>query len=29
MKRAKMIDASFQVDTLPDSGTMITLVVPY
>lgn len=29
MKRAKMIDASFQVDSNPGSGTMITLVVPY
>jgi signal transduction histidine kinase len=29
MKRAKMIDARFQVDSILNSGTEITLVVPY
>jgi signal transduction histidine kinase len=29
MKRANMIDAGFQVNTVPESGTVITLVVPY
>jgi signal transduction histidine kinase len=29
MKRAKMIDAGFRVDSVPDAGTAITLVVPY
>jgi signal transduction histidine kinase len=28
-KRAKMIDASFQVESIPNTGTVITLVVPY
>jgi len=28
-KRAKMIDASFQVDSILNTGTVITLIVPY
>jgi len=28
-KRAKMIDASFQVESVLNTGTVITLVVPY
>jgi signal transduction histidine kinase len=29
MKRAKMIDASFRIDSNPGSGATITLIVPY